>query len=98
MKEHGGTYISVATKLAEDYAVEYGHMEMLETYFKEYIAGTRPDMLLDLALYGDGTWRVPLSQIAYFADNTPQQREANWERRAAIERRQKELHPEYNDD
>lgn len=96
-KEHGGTYISVATKLGEDYAVHHSHMEMLESWFHEYIAGTRPDSLLNLALWGDGTWRVPLSQIAYFADNTPEQREANWARRDGIEKRRAELYPDWKD-
>lgn len=97
-RDHGGTYISLTTKDDNDFAIHYSHMEMLEQWMTEYIAGSRHDCLLNLEFHNGGTLRVPLSQIAYFADNTPDQREANWEHHRIITSRRKELHPSYESD
>ena len=100
---HGGDYISLTTRAGDDFAIDMGHLEQLESEFERYTndmgdeRGHTVDKALNLTMHNGGTLRIGIAAIAYFAENTEEQREATWKFNRAVNDRKKELYPDWED-
>lgn len=101
MKEHGGNYLSLTTTQSDDFAVSMGELEQLEAAFTQFHEQKLPppggffvDKVLSLRLEYGNELTIPVSKITYFAPNTVESREQQWQHQRACDIHRRSIHPE----